>query len=209
MMLEVQNFFNLLTNEEKNELEKIKIQSTYFKNQNIYIQGAASFGVFFIHTGKVKLSRVTPTGEERIYDFKSAQDFLGLNSILHANKHSHTVTALSKCDITFIPKEFFLKVISQNAQVAHYISHICLEESEKMMRRIEQLQSLSAKDRVKNSLIQIHHKFHRKNKINLQITRAEWANYAGMAQETFIRLLTELKKEKFVHQDGKYLCLAS
>ena len=42
-------------------------------------------------------------------------------------------------------------------------------------------------------------------KINLKLTREEMASYLGIATETFIRCVSDLKKENLITQSGRYI----
>jgi CRP/FNR family transcriptional regulator, cyclic AMP receptor protein len=85
--------------------------SEYRKNQRVYQQGDPADSVFYIQTGKAKVTVISPQGKEAVVAILGPGDFFGEACLAGQSLRLATVTALEQSSITQIPKANTVSVI--------------------------------------------------------------------------------------------------
>ena len=99
--------------------------ATYAANQNIYRQGDPADSVFYIQTGKVKVTVTSEQGKEAIVAFLKDDEFFGEACANGETLRSTTATTLTECTITRIPKAGIRRLIRADPDFAEFfISHL-------------------------------------------------------------------------------------
>ena len=75
--IDIVPIFHSLTEEEKLEIATITTDKTFEKAEMIYSAGDQVEKLFVIHTGHVKISRVSPTGKEQVIRILGPGEFMG------------------------------------------------------------------------------------------------------------------------------------
>lgn len=114
--------------------------ATYAVNQNIYRQGDAADAVFYIQTGKVKLTVASEQGKEAIVAFLKSDEFFGEACANGETLRSSTATALTECTITRIPKAEIHRMIHDEPDFAEFfIAHLLVRSSHIEADLVDQL----------------------------------------------------------------------
>lgn len=77
--------FNSLSRDEMQEIAGITSQKTYEKGEMIYMAGDKGEKLQVIHTGKVKIFRLSDSGKEQVIRVLGPGDFMGELSLFSAN----------------------------------------------------------------------------------------------------------------------------
>ena len=83
----------------------------FLKGRNVFAQGDSCDAVFYIQSGKVKLTVVSATGKEATIAILSEGDFFGEDSLARQRLRMATVTALTNCSLMRIEKNAMLRVL--------------------------------------------------------------------------------------------------
>ena len=81
------------------------------KGSTVFAQGDACEAVFYIQSGKVKLTVVSKTGKEATIAILSVGDFFGEDSLIRHRLRMASVTTLSDCEFMCIDKDAMLRVL--------------------------------------------------------------------------------------------------
>ena len=123
----------------------------YSKNQVIFSQADPANTVFYIQTGKVKLTVVSDAGKEAVIAILGAGDFLGEGSLAGRPLRMATATAISDCSIVRLERtamigmlheepafsEMFLAyVLSRNMRIEEDLVDQLFNSSEKRLARV-------------------------------------------------------------------------
>jgi CRP/FNR family cyclic AMP-dependent transcriptional regulator len=85
----------------------------YSKNQVIFSQADPANTVFYIQTGKVKLTVVSDAGKEAVIAILGAGDFLGEGSLAGRPLRMATATSISDCSIVQLEKAAMIRVLHE------------------------------------------------------------------------------------------------
>src|SRR6185312_10324367 len=95
------------------------------KGGTIFSQGDVCDAVFYIQTGKVKLTVVSSTGKEATIGILSTGDFFGEDSLAIQHVRMGTTTALVDCELMRIEKKAMLKVLHAEHEFSDlFVEHL-------------------------------------------------------------------------------------
>lgn len=86
--------FQGLTHEEQLQVAQVARPTAVVRDQQVYAAGSDVSQLMVVHTGRVKISRVSPDGHEQIVRVLEPGDFVGESSFLTGARPDHLATAL-------------------------------------------------------------------------------------------------------------------
>jgi len=93
----------------------------------VFSQGEAADAVFYIRSGKVKLSLLSPRGKEAIIALLETGDFFGEGALAGQAARMATATTLSAASIARVQKAVMLRALRERAAFAErFISHLLM-----------------------------------------------------------------------------------
>lgn len=116
--------------DEINQLLKLAKDKQYIalaKDDVLFRENETVKGVYFLLTGKIKITKKDTENKESILYLIKSPDIVCLHSIMEEEYHLHT--AASACDamVCFIPKTEFEKILEQNMEIAlNMMKMLCL-----------------------------------------------------------------------------------
>jgi CRP/FNR family cyclic AMP-dependent transcriptional regulator len=95
------------------KFEQGKTFVAYRKNQTIFSQGDLGDAVFYIQTGKVKLTIVSEHGREAVIAILGDAEFFGEGCLADQQRRIATATAISLCSIMRLEKNAIIRVLNE------------------------------------------------------------------------------------------------
>ena len=187
-----------------------KVCSLYKKGQVIFQEGAHSFGIYCINSGKVKLTHSGDDGREQIIRLVKPGDIMGYKALLSGERYTATAVALDDVQVCFIPKDLFLNVLQKDPSLSFEMMRILSSELRKAELKITHLAQKPVRERLAETLLFIHETYGGESDgqtLNVRLSREEIANLVGTATESAIRLLSEFKKDGMIELEGKKIRL--
>lgn len=203
------------------EIKKITdvVHHRVFKKGEIIIEeGDISTSLYIIHSGKVKLSKLTIQGKEQIVHLLTTGDFFGESNLFHDDMVMNlSCHALEDTKICILKKQDFDQIMLSNPDISFKL----LKTITKRLSHTEDLaRTLATKDpevRIADMLLEFCEKFGTEQQntvlITLPITREEISSYVGLTRETISRKLAKLvdkgvltligNKQILIHNKGK------
>lgn len=187
------------------EIEALKICSSFKKGESIFREGSYASGVYCINAGKIKLAMMGSEGKEQIVRMAKPGDIIGYKALLSGDRYSATATAIEDCNICFIPREIFLVILQKDASLSFEMMKLLSNELKHAEEKITHLAQKPVRERVAETILFLKETYgiDKDNQINILLTREEIANLVGTATETAIRLLSEFNKEHIIELSGK------
>ncbi len=194
-----------LSSEEVEKLTAVKSCSFYKKGQIILHEGSRAQGVYCIHNGKVKLSRMGPEGRDQIIRFAKNGDLLGYRSVLSGENLSASMIALEDTHACFIPKNHIFEYIENNPKFSLDLMKLACHDLGEAGKLITNMAQKSVRERMAEILLMLNNIFGEDADgfIDLALTREEYANMVGTATETIIRLISDLKTQGIIETKGR------
>jgi CRP/FNR family cyclic AMP-dependent transcriptional regulator len=174
------------------------------KRQTIFVQGDLADAVFYIQTGKVKLTVVSKTGKEATIGILSDGDFFGEGSLAGQALRMGSATAMTDCAVLRIDKKAMMETLHREHQfsdlfVAYLLArNIRYEEdlvdqlfnsSEKRLARILLLLAHFGKEGVPETVVP-------------KISQEMLAEMIGTTRSRVSFFMNRFRKLGFIHYNG-------
>jgi CRP/FNR family transcriptional regulator len=166
----------------------------------LFRAGTAASMLFAIRQGTVKLTRVTPEGDERIESFHLPGEVLGLEAF-DADVYAWDAVALDAVQCCELPVPLLHSFTPQTAAMASELVRLF----SKGVARTH-LARGSARQRVINFLLDLSQRLSARgldgSNIELSMSRSEMANLLDSRIETVSRILQQLHREQLIRVRG-------
>ena len=176
----------------------------------LFVEGQQPRGIFIVCSGRVNLS--TTSREGKILILKSAEvgQVLGLSATISQTGYETTAEAASPCQVTFIDRKHFLEFMLAHSEVGLHTAQCLSRDYRSAYRDIHDLilTRSSAGKLAKLLLSQTPNREDADAKTPiLLMTHEEMAQRIGASRETVTRLLTTLRRKRFIRLDGPKLVI--
>lgn len=194
------------TQEEKvtDQILKTIQLKTVPKNVVIFDQEQEATGMYLIHKGSIKVSRISPSGKEILIEILGAGKTMGEGGVFGNGKHSDTAITAEETELFFIPKTEFKQLLAENPQLYQSVLQCLVQWMDKLNSVIENINTTSAKDRVRAYLKKMQ-KEQQRTLIHLMGKKHEVALMLGLRPETFSRTLAELETDGLIKMNHKQI----
>ena len=199
------NSLNCASADELKDISRKKTTLHFQKGEVIFSEGSTMRGIYCLHHGKCKLTKLAPNGKEQIVRFIRKGELVGHRSIISNSVAHLTVTALEDMDVCFIPKQEIMEVFRNNPDFSLNMTKSLAEDLDEANAAIANMAQKNVRERLAESLLFFEKIFgvDKEGYISVTLTREEIANAIGTATESTIRLLSEFKKEGYISLSGK------
>lgn len=176
----------------------------YKKKDTIYREGEYPHALYYIKSGKVKLSRISDYGKEFITSICSEGEFLGHLALLENSTYQEEASVIEDAELASIPIDQFKDLIHSNREISNNFIRILSKNIVEQEDRLLKLAYGNVRERVAYVLNHIYEKYgNQGSDIGLTISREELAGYTGIATESLIRTLSDFKSEGIISNDGR------
>lgn len=195
-----------LSDENKTFMSERKGDNFYKKGQAIFYEGNHANGLFCIHSGKVKLSKLGEDGKEQIVRFAKTSDILGYRSLLSDEPYQATATVMEDSYICLVSKEKFMTLMETDSKLSLNVIKLLSQDLKGAEQLLINIAQKSVKERIAEALVILKNIFGFTDDgktLDVNLTRAEIADMAGTTTETTIRTLAQLNTEGYIALTGK------
>ncbi len=190
-------------------LDDSKNANIYKKGQNLFIEGNPPFGLYCLHSGKVKITKTNAEGRETIVRLAGSGDILGHRSLFSDSPYTASATVIEDSTVCFVSKKVILAMIQTDPTLAFEIMNKISLQMGAAEERLASLAQKSQRERFAELLLLLKETYGVEDdlgiRLDIKLTREEMASMIGAASENLIRLVSEFKKEAILEQVGKTL----
>lgn len=182
----------------------------YKKKEEIYKENSYPKGVYYLSKGKIKTHKLNDFGKELITGLYKEGDFFGYIPLFDEGRYSDSATAMEDSELCLIPKNEFYGLVYSNAQVSKKFIQILSNNLREKEEQLVKLAYNSVRKKVADALVTLYDRYKNINDNNLfsiSIPREDLANLAGIATETTIRTLSDLKEEKLIEVNASKIII--
>jgi CRP-like cAMP-binding protein len=189
-----------------------KVMNIYKKGQVLFHQGNPSFGAYCVNEGKVKLTKVDGQGREMILQIVGPGEVIEQGQDKCRSLNQVSAIALEESKICFLDKHFFKDFLQNHPEVDREVIAHMAQYIMELQERLLLSQHRSVMQKMCFFLIELSERFSVKRfngdlALDIILSREEMGAYIGVATETVIRTMSELKDLGVIAQEGKRLIL--
>lgn len=204
--------FGDLRPEELAALTKIALRRIYQKGQEVFSQGKKADKMFLIKAGRVKLSKLSETGDEFTLDIRKAGDFLGENMLLEDTLYPLTANCLEDTLVCGFDKAGFEKLVLENPNIGLQVIKNLSKRIDWLTSRVGSLSLSNLEDRLYNVLVNVakEHgiKDHNGYIIQFPLTHEELSFLVGAHRVSITKAMKSLKESGKIVQLGRSLIIS-
>lgn len=176
---------------------------TFNPGEIIYHEGDHSNFVYLIDQGIVKTYKIDEQGKELITALHKESDFFGITSFSININYQETATAIEKTTILRFSKGELKSILQNNHGVTLELIDYLSDNVSEIKTHLLEMAYSSVRRKTANTILEFTKKIKASPEKNLHISRSDLASIAGIATETFIRTLSDFKKEGIIDVEGR------
>jgi CRP-like cAMP-binding protein len=197
--------FAQASDEDLDSLATHLIERRYSKNTTIVEEGLPGDYMYVIREGRVKVSKASEDGREKIMNFFEGGDFFGEMALLDRQPRSASVKTLGPVRLLALSRRDFLDMLRRSSDLA-----LCViqELSRRLRDTGEQASSMSfqkVQERTRGLFERIARQEGERSDVRLTpaLTHQQIADMIGTSRETVTRAVKQLKHDGWLSQQGK------
>jgi len=181
------------------------IERRYPRGTTIVEEGLAGDYMYIIREGRVKVTKLSDDGREKILDFLDEGAFVGEMALLERAPRSASVKTLSPVRVLALSRADFMGILRKSPDLALAV----IQELSRRLRTVnDQASALSfqrVKDRTKGLLLRLAKEPGEAGGRGRtpSLTHQQIADMIGTSRETVTRVVKELKTSGWLEQEGK------
>ncbi|HVI46112.1 MAG TPA: Crp/Fnr family transcriptional regulator [Chitinophaga sp.] len=176
------------------------------KKRAVYAEGKAATAVFYILKGKVKTCKWNEEGKELITGLYQVGDFIGFDALMDGARYRDTAVVIEEAAFIEIARaDFDFLFRYNNSFLRKFVDILTGNIAEKQEQMLRMAYSPLRK-KVAEALLHTYRKYNPNNlqEFSIDISRYNLAALAGVARESLIRTLSDLRDENFIDiRNGK------
>jgi len=199
--------FEALTEDQTVLLEKKQVTVEYNKGEIIAKHGAFASHVIFLCEGLVKVY-IEHDEETLILKIISPGNLIGLSSLAEGeDTFQYSAAAYQRSIAKLIDINTFKLLVRENGLFASKVISILGENSNQINNRFFCLTHRQSYGRLADLLLCLAGRVFKADKFDLDLTRKELAELAGMSTENVIRILKKFQDDDLIVLNGKTITL--
>jgi CRP/FNR family transcriptional regulator len=175
------------------------------KGEHLFYQGDEFKSLYAVRTGTIKTYTLTNDGDEQITGFHLASELVGLESY-DSLTHPSSAKALETTNVCEIPVDRLDELAGKMPELRRQLMRLMSKELREEQQMMLLLSKKSAEERIASFLINLAARFKRRGfsgtAYRLTMSRADIANYLGLAVETVSRVFTRFQKQNLLEATG-------
>jgi len=192
-------------------MEVIEVR-TFPKNKIIFFEGDTGSALYFIKSGKVKISKLSETGREIIVHFLGPGDIFAEVTLFQKNAtYPATAEVIEDAVIGMIRNKNLESLVLENPQMAMELIRALTNKIMTIQERIRHLGANDAVERTVQVLLALANGHGNKTpkgiELCVNITRQDLAAFVGTTRETISRILSKLNQAGVIDISGKSIVI--
>lgn len=182
------------------------------RGEQVFLEGDPADTMFLIKAGRIKLSRLTESGIERVLGYRKAGDFIGENILTDAQNYPCSAWCLEETLICGFSKQQFNTLVLEHPSIGLQIIKNMSERIAWLSDQVGNLTVTGIEDRLHRVLHNVAKEQGEEDDrgyvLNFSITHEELGFLIGAHRVSVTRAMNALKQDGKVVTDGKSLVVA-
>ncbi len=170
------------------------------KGELLFKEGEEVKGMFFIHSGLVKVHKRWDDEKEMILRFAKQGAIVGHRGLGGDTIYPVSGTALANTEVCFVDIDFFKATLKVNPDYMYELLMFFAGELKESEKRMRNLAHMSTKGRIAYALASLNERFgaDADGFLNIVLSRQDLASYTGTTYETLFKMMNEFSAENIL-----------
>jgi len=192
--------FTGLAKHECMEIASCAKARTFARDELLFMQGQSVRNVMLLQTGRVKLTQLSPNGNEVILWMNGSGDAVGMPSNTKGCSHTCSARAMEQCHALTWEYSKLQNLLDQYPQIRNNINQILSSRLDELEERFREVATEDVAKRLALALLRLVKKAGKPTHggTEVQLSREELAQMTGTTLFTISRILSRWSEEGFV-----------
>lgn len=202
------SIFRKLSLADRQGLAAVAVAQAFAKGETVFREEDPSTFLYTILSGRVKVVKLTPSGQEAILEVFGPGDPLGAVAVYEAKPYPASAVAIEETTCVRIERAAFFSLLEERPSLVRgLLSGLNLRLIE-LTKRVTELTGGRVENRLARLFLRLSKQFGRPERggifIPMPLTRQELADMTGTTVETCIRIMSRWNKEQVLvtEEDG-------
>ena len=173
----------------------------------IFSEGDAGNGFYLVHSGRVKIYKISPGGKEQILHILGRGEPFGEVPVFAGQSFPAHAVALEKTQILFFPRQAFIRLIEHYPAMALNMLAVLSRRLRQFTTMIDVLSLKEVPGRLAVYLLYLSRKQGNAETLELEITKTQLASLLGTIPETLSRMLSRISSQGMVELHGSRIVI--
>ncbi|WP_299288301.1 cyclic nucleotide-binding domain-containing protein [uncultured Mucilaginibacter sp.] len=175
------------------------------KGQQLFKEGNAVTGIYFVFLGKVKVHKRWDDEKELITRFAQPGDIIGHLGLGNDPVYPVSATAIEQSMVCYIALPFFESTLNVNPQLTYSLMKFFANELQESDKRMRNLVHMPVKERIALALLTLKKQFgiNPEGSIAIELSRQDLSSFAAVSYETLFKVINEFLLNGFIEVTGK------
>lgn len=182
------------------------------RRQVVYLPGDPGRSVYFLCSGRVKISKVTRDGKELTLDYRGVGDLFGEHCMIDGGPREEMAEAMDASTLIELDRNLFERLIQREGLVGYRLCKILAQRRREIENKLENLVFKDVNSKLAELLLRLATEYgvddSRGTLVALKITHQEMANLIGSTRETVSLTLSQFKRSGLIKTDGRKVILS-
>ena len=197
--------FNTFSNDQITQLASFVSIRNAAKGELIFSQGTLASAFFAIISGKLKIFKMSPEGDEQILEIHGPGNLVAEAAIFDKEVYPAYCQAMETSVLVRIPKIEFTAMIIDNPEIALRIMHAYSKRLRYFVSLVEDLSLRDIKTRLAKYILDNTIINNNRRVCVLPISKKELASLLGTIPETLSRAFRSLKNKKIIREEDNLM----
>ncbi|WP_223545138.1 Crp/Fnr family transcriptional regulator [Pseudomonas sp. A-B-19] len=208
-ILRSHHLFEPLNEEQLDELMSTSHLLSIDKGEPLFRQGEPADSFYFIIAGAVKIFRLTPDGQEKVFEVISdRQTFAEAMMLMDTPNYVASAEAICPTQLYRISNSTYMHLLQSNSRLTFaLLGKLCV----RLHQRVNEIETLSLKNAthrvVRYLLTQLVRQQNVGSQFELPMAKQLIAGHLSIQPETFSRIIRRLIDENIITQDGRQIAI--
>lgn len=203
--------FQDLSAEELDQIGQLARVRNYKKNMIVFMEGEPGEALYFVISGKVKISKTTADGREQILHILQHGDVFAEVVLIDGGPYPATSEVIESGQVGMLLNDDVENLIRSNPEIALKLLRLMSKRLRMAQRQVRDLALKDTYGRLAAMLLMLGKEHGEETtegiKIDLPLSRQELANLIGTTRETVTRILGDFKKYKCLNLDKQVIII--
>ena len=203
------HLFSALGEAEQQQIARSSRMIQLEAGEYLFYQGQEANQFFMVQEGQVKLTRLTPDGNEKVIEFlMPGQTFAEAVMFMNREEYPVTASAMVPARVLAFQNQTFMDILRHNNDACiRLLGDVCT----RLHSRLQEIESLTMKNAtyrvVRYFLNEWEQHPNRQQRVELQTQKQLLASRLSIKPETLSRILSTLKEQGIIESQGKEITI--
>jgi CRP-like cAMP-binding protein len=183
------------------------------KEETIYAQGDVENNIYMLYAGAVKLTKITPQGNELIADILGRRLIFGEIPYLDKQRRNESAVVLEDGLLCPVSRDDLFRIEETAPKLAARMKGLMEDRRRRREDRLVDIIFHTVEQRFAEALLNLIHDFGSlykgRYRLNISLTHQAYADLVASTRETLTAVLTRLRKSGIIDYEGKSIIIHS